>query len=241
MTCATMLKLNAKSLELARTIILSGGLVVGPSRSNYNIMCNPFDPVAIARVFEAKRRTKFGPLTLAVHSIDRLEDWVELPTGINPARLRQLWPGEITLIFNKRHPFPEALTCGAPTVGITWQGESGLQDLAGLCDHPIAVTSANLSGQGGSIVSITTAVEHVGSEVDLILNGGSEAERRMAGRNVEGNTIVDFTFGRPHLVRAGLMPLERVRQVFPQLVEDPLAYRAMLLNRADKVSGPGCT
>ncbi len=62
--------------EAAR-LLGQGGLVVVPTHTNYNLVCDPEDAAAIRRVFAVKERTKFGPLPLGIAdpaAVDRYAD-----------------------------------------------------------------------------------------------------------------------------------------------------------------------
>ncbi|MNV33269.1 Threonylcarbamoyl-AMP synthase [compost metagenome] len=234
-----LLPVSGQSIEQAVSVLKAGGLVIGPSRSNYNIMCDPRNEQAVERVFEVKKRTKFGPLTVSISSLEGLDDLVTLPDTLDPGVLQEVWPSELTLIFFKSYPFPERLTCGAPTVGLTWQGESAMQTLTAAYGHPIAVTSANLSGMGTGLVDLEQALAHMRGKVDLILQGPPASPDKAPGKEIEGNTIIDLSFQPPVLVRQGLVPLERVRGRFPGLIEDPSVYPELLRARNAASSSRG--
>lgn len=222
-----------RSIEQAVSVLREGGLVIGPSRSNYNIMCDPRNERSIERVFQVKKRTKFGPLTLSISSLSGLDTFIHMPENLDKEVLSQVWPSELTLIFRKKYPFPERLTCGAPTVGLTWQGESAMQRLTEAYGHPLAVTSANLSGSGSGLVDLDKALSDLGDQVDLILQEPAEEGAKPAGAEIEGNTIVDLSFDPPVLVRLGIVPLDRIRSRFPGLIEDPAVYPQMLQERRE--------
>lgn len=225
--------LGPESIQEAVRVLRQGGLVVGPSRSNYNVICDPLQEAAIDRVFRVKNRTKFGPLTVAVPSLVNLHELVCLPEGIETTQLSQLWPCELTMIFTRKYPFPDNLTCGASTVGITCQGESALQQLLEQFGRPLAVTSANLSGQGeDELVQFDKAVRDLGDKVDFIIKGEDRTKLLPEKQiSIEGNTIVDLSFDPPYLVRRGLVELERIQHIFPNLVDDSERYRARLSAR----------
>ncbi len=219
-----------ESLKRAVKIIRRGGIVITPSRTNYGLICNPFDENAIRRVFEAKRRTKFGPLIVFISRPEQAEKYVRLPQRVDRRMLRALWPSELAVIFERTYPFPEQLTLGSPTVALCCQGDSPLQRISELLGTPIAGTSANLSGQGDIYVDFDKALRDLGDKVDLVLKATEEIRHKETPVH-PGNTIVDLTFGIPRLVRPGAVPTERVRRFFPDLDEDTERYHALLARR----------
>ena len=61
----------AESMPRAAAIIRSGGLVAFPTETVYGLGANALDPIAIARIFEAKGRPTFDPLI--VHIAERAD------------------------------------------------------------------------------------------------------------------------------------------------------------------------
>ena len=91
----------AESLPRAAALLRAGGLVAFPTETVYGLGANALDPIAIARIFEAKGRPTFDPLI--VHIADR----ADLPLVLSPAALEDprvtlladaLWPGPLTIV-----------------------------------------------------------------------------------------------------------------------------------------------
>jgi L-threonylcarbamoyladenylate synthase len=51
-----VLKASASAIRAAAAIIRAGGLVAFPTETVYGLGANAFDPVAVRKVFAAKRR-----------------------------------------------------------------------------------------------------------------------------------------------------------------------------------------
>ena len=50
-----ILEATPKSIQVVVDCLKSGGVVILPTSTNYNILCNPFDEAAVKRLFEAKK------------------------------------------------------------------------------------------------------------------------------------------------------------------------------------------
>jgi len=222
-------------LDEAVAILRRGGLVSTPTRGNYCLVCDPEDDEAVERSFAVKERTKFGPLTLALHEIDAAGEYVEFPPGFDPAVLHRIWPSEVSLIFAKKHPFPERLTCGHSTIALMFHGPCTLQRLLMRYGGPLGLTSGNRSGQGDIRITLEKSVEDLGDKIDLIIAAPSDDELTVSPTSEQNpsNTIVDLTFGRPLLVRAGVLPTEALVEVFPDLDQDPAVFKRLLAERLD--------
>ncbi|MBN7770135.1 L-threonylcarbamoyladenylate synthase [Marinobacter daepoensis] len=220
--------------EAARQL-LQGGLVVVQTRTNYNLICDPRNAAAIERVFQIKKRTKFGPLLILIDAVEDALQFGALPFGYSVNDLHRIWPSELTIIMNKKYPFPSALTLGLDTLGISCQGDSDVREVIRQFGFPVAATSANLSGQGDIFVDLDKAVEDLGDDVDLIIDGGQESAAARSSSPDKSNSIIDITFERPYLVRKGLVSVERISHCFTDLEIDTACYQAKLKQRVSKL------
>jgi len=220
------------SLKEAADIVRGGGLVALPTLTNYGLFCDPFNADAIDRLFEAKKRTKFGPLSIFVAQPDQAQRYARLPDGIDPAVLDEVWPSPTAMIFWRSHPFPPRLTLGLPTLAVCCQGPgSPLQEVLELMDQPLGASSANLSGQGDIDVTFEVTLADLGDRVDLILDEGEERRQARPPQQHPGNTIIDLTFTPPHLVRHGFVDPGTLAQHFTDLNQDPSSYAQLLDQR----------
>lgn len=194
----------------AAEIIKRGGIVAFPTETVYGLGADAFNPIAIARIFEVKKRPYFDPLII---HIARPADLEKIVLNI-PSKAKKLidrfWPGPLTLVLPKRQKVPDIVTAGLPTVAVRIPSHPIALELIELADCPIAAPSANPFGY----LSPTTAQhvrEQLGDEVDLILDGGP------CEVGVE-STIVSFGEGGPRLLRPGGIPLEEIESVIGKVV-----------------------
>ena len=222
--------LQGQYLDKVGDVLRGGGLVISPTTTNYNLICDATNAEAVEKVFEVKKRTKWGPLPVSLPYPSSAGRYVHIPDSFDHSVLDEMLPGEISLIFRQKFTFPDRLTCGSRTVAISCTTHPVFRSIVKVMDRPIAATSANLSGQGNIFVTLQKAIEDLGELVDVIVDAGpSDAE--LAGRGDRVNTIVDLTFDVPYLVRPGWVPLQDVLKYFPNLIVDVNAYRAALQER----------
>lgn len=224
---------HAHALE----ILANDGVIVAPSVTNYGVFCSAHSSAGIARIFDMKERTKFGPLTLGIGDPADARKYANIPNGIDNDLLSTLLLGMTTTVFFKSEEsekFPEQMTMGAPTVGLFCHGESPMYEI-GKDFGPIALTSSNISGTGGSQVSREQAINDLGEKADLVIDGGRIGWDEKAGP-FQSNTVVDFSFDPPHLVRTGRFPTEKLSAIFPNLVTDSSRYKAVLTDRMGEVT-----
>ncbi len=65
------------ALELLR----KGEIVALPTETVYGLAANALNPIAVAKIFEAKERPRFDPLIVHLPNRDWLERIVEVPAG----------------------------------------------------------------------------------------------------------------------------------------------------------------
>ncbi len=241
MTRAPIVRTDGPFLERTLEVLASGGLVISPTVTNYNLICDATHAGAIDRVFEVKRRSQLGPLGVGVPTPADIPTYVKIPDDFPLAAFDALLPGEINFIFEKKYPFPPQLTCGFPTLAVSVSSHPDLGRLIERYGKPIAATSANISGQGNIFVPLEKAIEDLADEVDLILDGGPTVAQAFGDHPGRVNTVVDFTLGKPWLVREGWVPLARVLEYFPTLDTDTEAYKRSFRERAERVAAERAT
>lgn len=199
---------SEESLQEAADILKEGGVVVLPTNTNYNVVTHLYSKEGVERIFEMKKRESLSPLTLWLGDSSELSDYAYVtPQTMN--LVKQVWPEKISFILHQKKTVPDYVTRGFGTVAATLHAHPVLRKVAHLLGMPFAGTSANLSGTG-NVPDVRKAVEHIGEQVDLIIDAGLS--------NIDGaNTIVDFTFDPPLLAREGAYPLEKIMELIPDL------------------------
>jgi L-threonylcarbamoyladenylate synthase len=212
-----------KVIHRAAEIIKKGGIVAFPTETVYGLGADAFNPLAVARIFEVKRRPYFDPLIVHVANPADVKNLVkEIPSNAKKL-IEKFWPGPLTIVLLKEEDIPDIVTAGLPTVAIRMPSHPMALSLIKESKCPIAAPSANPFGY----LSPTTA-EHVreqlGDQVDLILDGGP------CPVGVE-STIVSFLKGKPRLLRPGGVSLEEIESIIEKI--------EISLIEEDRPSAPG--
>ena len=201
-------------IERAAALLREGGLVAFPTETVYGLGADATNASAIRRLFAVKGRPHDHPLILHIASPDALGRWA---SGVRPDALAlaaEFWPGPLTLVVRRSALVPDEVTGGRDTVGLRVPAHRTALSLLKSFGGAIAAPSANRFGR----VSPTTA-DHVradlGSDVDLILDGGPSAI------GVE-STIIEV-IDEPALLRPGGLALERIEEVLGRPVRRDVA------------------
>ena len=211
-----------QTIHRAAKIIKEGGIVAFPTETVYGLGADAFNPLAVARIFEVKRRPYFDPLIVHVASPSNVEELVkEIPSNAKKL-IERFWPGPLTVVLFKEEDIPDIVSAGLPTVAVRMPNHPMALALIKECKCPIAAPSANPFGY----LSPTTA-EHVrdqlGDQVDLILDGGP------CPVGVE-STILSFLEEKPRLLRPGGVSLEEIESIVGKVEISPIE---------EKPSAPG--
>jgi L-threonylcarbamoyladenylate synthase len=158
------------AFERARRDLEAGRIVGIPTETVYGLAVLP-DPVALALLVEAKRRSADKGIALLADSIAQVRRLATL-TPVAEVQAKAFWPGALTLVLPQRadHPLPDLLTGGRPTIGVRLPNHPVPRALARILG-PLAVSSANISGQPDSTTA-QQVVASVGDEVALVLDDG---------------------------------------------------------------------
>ena len=160
---------SSDSIGRALGVLRSGGLVAFPTDTVYGVGALAFDGGAVEAIYIAKDR----PVEKAIPVlIGDAEDMGKVGTDIPDIAYTlaaRFWPGPLTCVVPKKPTLPESVSATA-TIGVRVPDHEIARALLRAAG-PMAVTSANLSGQP----SPSTAEEvlaQLGGRIDLILDGG---------------------------------------------------------------------
>ena len=202
--------------------LAEGKLVVFPTETVYGIGASARSEAGIEKLFEAKGRSTDVPFALAIKSIEEAFDYVPQMGKMAERLARRCWPGPVTLVVEhhgrqgllSRLP-TKVLDAVAPkeTLGLRVPANDIVIDVLRMLAGPIALTSANLSGQPDA-VSAEQAVESLGDRIGLVLDDGPS-------RFGQPSTVVKATAGKYECLREGVLnetALQRLSSMIVLLV-----------------------
>jgi len=198
----------AAGVEAAVTALQDGGLVVLPTDTVYGIAADAFSPTAVAALLAAKGRGRDMPVPVLVGSWRTLDGLVDELGPLARRMVQEFWPGPLTLIVRAAPSLAWDLGETRGTVAVRMpQHPVALEVLTQT--GPLAVSSANRSGMPPA-VDAADAEAQLGDAVQVYLDAGP------AGEPVP-STIVDLTGDRARVLRSGALPVERLRELAPDL------------------------
>lgn len=191
------------AIEQALRILRAGGLAAFPTDTVYGVGALAFDSPAVESIYAAKDRPVEKAIPILIADVDDLDKVaVDVPPMARILAAR-FWPGPLTLVVPKQPTLPEAVSATA-TVAVRIPDHPVARALLRAAG-PMAVTSANLSGQP-SPVDAEEVMRQLNGRIPLILDGGLTP-------GGFPSTLVDCLGAEPVLLREGPLTKEQILAV----------------------------
>ena len=195
---------RAEGLAAAATAVLSGELVVLPTDTVYGVGADAFSAAAVTRLLAAKGRGREKPPPVLVGSVRAASALVEDLGSWGQQLIDEFWPGGLTIVCRAQRTLNWDLGDTKGTVAVRMPEDP--VTLALLKETgPMAVTSANLTGQPPATTA-QQAREQLGDAVAVYLDGGPSA-------GGQASTMVDLTGDVPRMLRSGAISIGRLREI----------------------------
>jgi L-threonylcarbamoyladenylate synthase len=197
---------DAAAIARAADAIARGHVVAYPTETFYGLAADPRNADAIERVFIAKGRRSEEPLPLIAADLEHVERWFGALAPHAAALARRFWPGPLTLVLplsdDRLRNLPTNLTTGRANIAVRIPAHPLARALALAAGGAITSTSANPSGTPPASTA-DEVLRMLADRIAFVIDGGPTP-------GGAPSTIVDVQELPPKLVRAGVLPWERV-------------------------------
>lgn len=187
-------------IRQAGEMIRDGLVVAYPTDTLYGLAVDPRNGAAVRRLFDLKGRPETSPLTLIAADLSQVRAAGAL-TSVAERLATRWWPGPLTLLIESHAIVARETLAGGTTVGIRVPNDRVATALARDAGFCITATSANRSG--ATAAATPAAVVAALPDVDAVLDAGPAP-------GGPPSTIADASQRVPTLVRAGVVPWDRV-------------------------------
>ncbi|MEV1286854.1 L-threonylcarbamoyladenylate synthase [Micromonospora sp. NPDC049679] len=198
-----------RGIAAAIEAVKNGELVVIPTDTVYGLGADAFTPYAVTALLDAKGRGRHMPPPVLVGSRHTLDGLVITLPQVARDLVEAFWPGALTIIVEHSPSLQWDLGDAGGTVAVRMPlhpvALEVLQETG-----PMAVSSANKTGQPAAVTA-EEARDQLGYSVRAYLEAG-------VCPDPVPSTIVDLTTHTPRIVRQGAIPLEKLREVAPDIV-----------------------
>jgi len=191
---------HGESIQRALEVLHKGGLVSFPTDTVYGLGALAFDGKAVESIYLAKDRPIEKAIPVLIGDDTDLEKVSDNISDVARKLASRFWPGPLTVIVPKKPTLPESVSA-TDTVGVRIPDHPVARELLRAAG-PMAVTSANISGQS-SPSTAQEVFDQLNGRIELIIDGG-----RTAGG--VPSTVVDYSGSEIRVLREGPITLEQI-------------------------------
>jgi len=186
-------------------LLRQGEAVALPTETVYGLAADALNPIAVAKIFEAKGRPRFDPLIIHLPDpgwLEKVADPLKQDRQLVSSLAEKFWPGPFTMVLPKRDIIPEIVTAGLETVAVRISAHPIFSEIVSAFGKPLSAPSANRFGR----ISPTTAkhvLDELNGHIPLIIDGGPTTH------GIE-STIVAVYDGKIDILRRGPITFEQL-------------------------------
>ena len=186
-------------------LLRQGEAVALPTETVYGLAADALNPIAVAKIFEAKGRPRFDPLIIHLPDpgwLEKVADPLEQDRRLVSSLAEKFWPGPFTMVLPKHDIIPEIVTAGLETVAVRISAHPIFSEIVSAFGKPLSAPSANRFGR----ISPTTAkhvLDELNGHIPLIIDAGPTTH------GIE-STIVAVHDGEIDILRRGPITSEQL-------------------------------
>ncbi|XP_065342783.1 threonylcarbamoyl-AMP synthase [Cloeon dipterum] len=137
------------AVDTAARLLLEGHVVALPTDTLYGVAADARNKQAVRQLYNVKGRAERKALAICLGQVSQVRDWAQVP--FSDELLHDLLPGPLTLLLRPSLERHLDLPGNPPLVGVRVPGLEFPCRLADELGGPLALTSANLSGQPSAL------------------------------------------------------------------------------------------
>jgi L-threonylcarbamoyladenylate synthase len=194
---------HPNAIQHAIDVLRNGGIIAFPTDTVYGLAAPIDNEDSIDRLYVAKGRNNTKAIAVLLGNPDQL-DQVATDLSDSAKKIAQhFWPGPLTMVV-PRHPALPEILAPLPTIGVRIPDHPVALALLN-ATGPLAVTSANLSGQTNTMTA-KQVLKQLKGHFHLLIDGG----RTPGG---VPSTVIDCTTPNPEILREGPISLKQIKEV----------------------------
>jgi L-threonylcarbamoyladenylate synthase len=187
-------------------ILREGGLAVIPTDTVYGLAASIFQPQAINRVYQIKRRQPDAAVPVLMATAADIPLVARAVPAVAWRLIDEFWPGPLTLVLAARQNLRPELTGGGTTIGVRVPGSRSCLRLLQALGEPVVGTSANISGDPPAMTA-PEAHDRLGEQVDAILEDDASVTLGTS------STVLELTDREATVHRVGAISAEDLRRI----------------------------
>jgi L-threonylcarbamoyladenylate synthase len=191
---------TSDGIAAAAALLRAGALVAFPTDTVYGLGCRTGDPAALARIFEAKRRSPEKLIAMLAASLEQARDLGYAADERAEALAGRWWPGPLTLVL------ADSADPSRPTQGFRVPDHPVALDLIRR-SGPLPTSSANRSGEPEAFEADDVLIAFADTDLVAAVIDGGRVPGGMA------STVVDLSVVPARVRREGPITREQLAEV----------------------------
>ncbi len=187
--------INENELDNCIEVLRNGGIVIFPTETVYGIGTNAYCEKSVEKIYEIKERPEEKPLSILVSNVNEISKYAIINNSMEEQIIKNLMPGPITIILEKRPEVFNYITSGKNTIGIRIPDNKIILKILEALKLPIVAPSANISGHPSGI-ELNEILPDFENKVDICIDGGKSELS-------ESSTIVQVVDNEIKILRQG--------------------------------------
>lgn len=180
--------------EIVATI-RNGGLIAYPTDSSYALGCHIGDKHAMDRIRAIRKADKSHNFTLVCSDLSEISLYAKVDNWAYRL-VRSLTPGPYTIILQATREVPKRLqNPKRRTIGLRVPDHAIVKAILESLGEPIMSSTLTLPGDDMPLTDPNDIEERIGSQIDLIVDGGSVG--------IEPTSVIDLSGGSVEVLRKG--------------------------------------
>ncbi len=190
--------------------IFEGYPIAFPTETVYGLGTPISNVRGVKEIFKIKGREQTKPLAAHISDIDQvtgLSD--EIPHSFF-LLAEHFLPGPLAMIISKSAKIDNIVTCGFDSISIRWPDSLVACDLIDLIGHPLAATSANLSGNLSS-TSAEAVYKELNGKIKYIIDDGITQYQ-------QESTVLSLVGAHPTILRQGVIKIIEIEEILKTII-----------------------
>jgi tRNA threonylcarbamoyl adenosine modification protein (Sua5/YciO/YrdC/YwlC family) len=193
-----LININPKNpqLRLIRRVaeaLKDGATIAYPTDTYYGMGCDIMNKKGIGKIYRIKQRSQKKPFSFICADLKNISQYAKV-SNYAYKTIKRLLPGPYTFVLEGAKLVPKMVLTAQKTAGIRVPNHPICLALVKELGRPIISTSASLAD--GVILSQSAIFEALGSQIDIVIDGGP-----VPGRP---SSVVSLIGDEPEVIRKGL-------------------------------------
>lgn len=186
---------QARLIKQAAEMVRKGSVIVYPTDSGYALGCHLGDKDAVMRIRKIRNVDDKHHMTLVCRDLSEIAHYARV-NNVQFRLMKSNTPGSYTFILDATKEVPKRLQHPKrSTIGLRIPDHPVALALLEELGEPLLSSSLILPGEEMAMHDAEEIREHLGNQVDLVIDGGPVG--------LEPTTVIDLTGEVPLLVRRG--------------------------------------